>query len=274
MSIDAIRWAYKTPLKKASERLLLVSLADYADEDGLCFPSITTLVRKTLMNKRTIVAGLIALKEGRFIKDTGDRKGRTRSVIVYKVNNEAGAKMHPLDERKQVQKRTGSRCSFVPEAGAVLSTITINDPSLNHQSEVVAIPQSLDTPDFRQAFTAWVTYRKLPPVSQDALLRMSLRPGPAVATRAIQQAIAGQWQNVRFEDYSGGTKGQDFLRKSFSHMKMCRVHHHEFDTRIHGSLCPICYPDKEVTNNVQVKSLVAELAAGIGTVAKAPVDST
>ena len=263
MSVTAIRWAYEVPLKKASERHLLVSLADYGDEDGLCFPSISTLVRKTILNKRTILKGLVTLKDAGYIVDTGKRKGRSSQIIVYQVN--VRVRSSKSTGRKKAA-RPGAVLPLVP--GAVLpSSSMVYEPSLNHQKEpseiAVAIPKSLNTPDFQDAFRSWVAYRKLPPISQDALLKNLMRFGPDQAAERIRQAIAGQWLNVSMEDRNtNSSKPQDFLRKRLSHMKTCRIHRHEFDTRV-KSICPLCYPDTVVSKDRRTNELVGTVAEGM-----------
>lgn len=77
-------WALKQDVKNASAKLLLISLANYADEDGICWPSITRLAgdcsasRQTVMNstKRLIEMGLIEAK-----KRTGGSEYGAKSIL-------------------------------------------------------------------------------------------------------------------------------------------------------------------------------------------------
>ena len=86
MSHTAVGWAYEQKLP-SSEKFVLVTLADYADDKkGLCcWPSAATLQKKTCLNEKTITAAILSLRAAGFIEDTGQREGKTKSVIVYRL---------------------------------------------------------------------------------------------------------------------------------------------------------------------------------------------
>lgn len=83
MSLDATVWAWRANVSNASQRLILLSLADRAGEDHKCYPSIKRLVKDTKMNRKTIMKGLDDLEERSFIKFTGEIKGN--GVKVYQL---------------------------------------------------------------------------------------------------------------------------------------------------------------------------------------------
>ncbi|MFS8283307.1 DnaT-like ssDNA-binding domain-containing protein [Escherichia coli] len=86
MSRHATEWAWKTNPGSSSLKLILLSMADRADEYNLCYPSIERLVVDTSLNKKTVQAGLISLISLGLISDTGERKGATRRVRVFSLN--------------------------------------------------------------------------------------------------------------------------------------------------------------------------------------------
>ncbi|CAM8184551.1 DnaT-like ssDNA-binding domain-containing protein [Enterobacter rongchengensis] len=86
MSRNATEWAWKTNPGSSSLKLILLSMADRADEYNLCYPSIERLVVDTSLNKKTVQAGLISLIDLGLISDTGERKGATRRVRVFSLN--------------------------------------------------------------------------------------------------------------------------------------------------------------------------------------------
>jgi len=86
MSRHATEWAWKTNPGSSSLKLILLSMADRADEYNLCYPSIERLVVDTGLNKKTVQAGLISLIALGLISDTGERKGATRRVRVFSLN--------------------------------------------------------------------------------------------------------------------------------------------------------------------------------------------
>ncbi|EQS54479.1 hypothetical protein G808_02541 [Escherichia coli HVH 150 (4-3258106)] len=86
MSRHATDWAWETDPGSSSLKLILLSIADRADEYNLCYPSIERLVKDTCLNKKTVQAGLISLMKMGLISDTGERKGATKRVRVFSLN--------------------------------------------------------------------------------------------------------------------------------------------------------------------------------------------
>ena len=58
MSIDAYRWALKSRVGRSSAKMVLISLADRANENHVCFPSITRLEFDTELNRKTVISSL------------------------------------------------------------------------------------------------------------------------------------------------------------------------------------------------------------------------
>ena len=85
MSNAALNWAFSTALPKAVDKLLLVCLANYADDTGLCFPSQAKIVGDTSLDRKTVIAGMGRLAARGLITDTNDRKGATRQVVVWRL---------------------------------------------------------------------------------------------------------------------------------------------------------------------------------------------
>lgn len=87
MSIRMLNWAFHhvTGLP-STQKFVLVSLADRADEDGIYFASVRYLVEKTGLNRKTILSALAALEEKGIVTDTGGRLGKTHSVKVLRLS--------------------------------------------------------------------------------------------------------------------------------------------------------------------------------------------
>lgn len=55
MSIDALRWAFKlSAISAPGPKFVLVVLADYADEDGSCYPSVEKIAERTAIGRSTV----------------------------------------------------------------------------------------------------------------------------------------------------------------------------------------------------------------------------
>lgn len=97
MSLDATNWAWriKFPDRKGGslkplKRLILLSFADRAGEDHTCYPSVKRLEEDTNLDRKTIMKIIAELVEDQLIVDTGERKGQTKQVKVYKLIGVSG----------------------------------------------------------------------------------------------------------------------------------------------------------------------------------------
>ncbi|HCJ6926320.1 TPA: helix-turn-helix domain-containing protein [Vibrio cholerae] len=143
MSRAANDWAWSLDIKPASLKLLLLAMADRADEDHCCFPSIPRLEKDTGLNRKTILSGIKKLVECGVLKDTGEKRGRTMRVIVYKlVGVETGIKkldartvktapveMEPISEQCQNWNDSENGTLNSPENG------TLNRPENGTQNQ-------------------------------------------------------------------------------------------------------------------------------------------
>jgi len=86
MSIDAINFAWNIQGVSRSERLLLLSLADHANEQDLCWPSVKRLAEKALMSERLVQITLRKL-EAKNILATDPMRGPKGTNMYYLVGH-------------------------------------------------------------------------------------------------------------------------------------------------------------------------------------------
>lgn len=86
MSVQAITWAFSQRVESSAAKFVLVSLANFANENGEAYPCIRTISELTSLDRKTVLLALHRLKEAGLIDDTGKRKGRTLSVLVYQLS--------------------------------------------------------------------------------------------------------------------------------------------------------------------------------------------
>ncbi|WP_438272198.1 helix-turn-helix domain-containing protein [Serratia fonticola] len=110
MSIDALNWAKKTKTGKSSAKLVLTWLADMCGADLCAFPSIAALAEVTELDKKTVQASLQHLIAMGLIEDTGERRGRTRQIPVYRLIGieESVADAERTQKREHYQNRDRS----------------------------------------------------------------------------------------------------------------------------------------------------------------------
>jgi len=133
MSRAATEWAWRLNLK-ASQKLLLLSLADRADEHHCCYPSITRLMHDTGLDKKTIGKWINEMIQQGLLIDTGERKGITKRVRVLKLNLHFEFTQKGDRSIKANKPKTGN----VPKNGNIPKNGCLNDPkngSLNQSLE-------------------------------------------------------------------------------------------------------------------------------------------
>lgn len=90
MSVEATRFAWEVNLseykKRSTKRLVLLALADRANKEGLCFPSVARISKDTCLDRKTILSTIQDLISLNILLDTGERKGATMQVRVLQVN--------------------------------------------------------------------------------------------------------------------------------------------------------------------------------------------
>lgn len=114
MSWETQSWAAKQRPGSASAKLVLLGLASCADAHHCAYPSVDWLCEFGDLNRKTVIAALQRLEEGLcpFIEDTGERRGRTKQVKVYRLKAEhCGAAKATVPKTGQSQKRNSSGSS-------------------------------------------------------------------------------------------------------------------------------------------------------------------
>ena len=123
MSLDATVWAWKATVSCASERLVLLALADRAGDDHKCFPSLKRLEKDTTLNRKTIIKVLDELELKSLIKFTGEIKGN--GVKVYQLIGVFGR-----EDSKDTHTKKGT--STKNGTGVNLGTSSKNGTSTNN----------------------------------------------------------------------------------------------------------------------------------------------
>ena len=108
MSVNATRFAWECDLskttKRSAKRLVLLALADRANKENTCFPSIARVVKDTGMDRKTVMNTINDLIALGLISDTGERKGCTNQVKVLKINV-VKQESYPQDDKETTNKQ-------------------------------------------------------------------------------------------------------------------------------------------------------------------------
>lgn len=135
MSNEAITWAFKQSLPM-NEKFVLVSLADYADENNSCFPSMKKTAERIGCSPQT-VRTLVKKLEARGLVEVQPREhehgGSKSNRYVLAVGGQNIRPPIKSQGEGVKQARGGGSNGLEGEGQTVLSTVTLNEP-LNEPS--------------------------------------------------------------------------------------------------------------------------------------------
>ena len=163
MSITAIRWAWEAPIK-AGPKFVLVALAEHANDNGDCWPSLATLSRKCGMSRSCVSVHLKQLENAKFITKSYRRKheGR-RASNLYKLSINA----HPESLSKELQRPDPGNID--PESGPRL--VQDLDGYINHHKETPKNQSkkfvSCDGEEIKTVFLFWQKQMEYPKAKLD-----------------------------------------------------------------------------------------------------------
>ena len=96
MSVQATAWVLRNSRATLGTRLVILALADYADErGGSCWPSVKTICQETLLSERQVQYALRALEQmGEIVVEQkgGGRRSTKYRLIMAEVQN-----LHPSE---------------------------------------------------------------------------------------------------------------------------------------------------------------------------------
>ena len=87
MSFECMAWAVKQDTKTTTSKLILLMLANYADAERSCFPSINHIAKLCHCSERSVLRHIKILQEKGFIK-IGKVKGKVNNVNQYIVGSD------------------------------------------------------------------------------------------------------------------------------------------------------------------------------------------
>jgi hypothetical protein len=139
VSNEAITWALEQPVAKSSAKFVLVVMANLAGDNMTCWPSYRHLTDATAQDVKTVQAGLRRLREEGFISDTGERKGSTGQVIVYRLNTPAFGGVTPPAKTPEIPGNTPKNGALSPEPKTPVfpdktPVFPGKDPQISHET--------------------------------------------------------------------------------------------------------------------------------------------
>jgi len=220
MSLDATRWAWKQNVKP-SQKLVLLSLADRANEENCCFPSVARLENDTCLNRKTImesikkleIMGLISIE-----KSTG--KGNKYQLIGvenrHEIINKPVPKTTPVPKTvlvpetgqqpvpKTGQGSTKNGTGTSPKNGTLIyqSNLSSNLPTESRKYKSIDLENLPDQINAESA-KGFIDHRKLikKPLTQrafDMAMKEALKAGEVglTANEIIDRTVMKGWRGI------------------------------------------------------------------------------
>jgi Helix-turn-helix domain len=92
-----------------SQRLLMLALADHANDQGLCWPSTKTLAGKACMNVRTVLRTLKDLESGKWLtvaRRSHEHRGNTYQLSLERLHSHDSVKRDSVSHDKLSHDKT------------------------------------------------------------------------------------------------------------------------------------------------------------------------
>lgn len=129
MSVRTMARVWELSQHRGNDLLMLLAIADFADDEGNAYPSVQTLAQKCRMKARNTTAILTAIrKSGELeVRPNEGPKGTNRYRIVLPSR--------PLQKRAGVQIHAGMQKRAAPPAETCRKPLQnpADEPSVNHQ---------------------------------------------------------------------------------------------------------------------------------------------
>lgn len=135
MSIQAISSAIALRGVTATEKLLMIALANYADADSRCYPSHRVLADDTCLTERTILSALKSLEAQGFVsRFERRRQDGSRASDLIKLDFERGFQQ-PADISPPEEIDVPSKPQLTVIGGETVSPPTTFEPRINRQKK-------------------------------------------------------------------------------------------------------------------------------------------
>ncbi|HEY7823361.1 MAG TPA: helix-turn-helix domain-containing protein, partial [Acidimicrobiia bacterium] len=96
MSLEAMNWAWEQPVAKSTNKLVLLALADHANADGECWPSMKRIAERSDISPRQVSRAINELVELGLVEKAsrrrhgGQYRGWDYRVIVQRTPASSG----------------------------------------------------------------------------------------------------------------------------------------------------------------------------------------
>lgn len=133
--LNKLSWAWSVKTGRATTKLVLIALVECADKNTLlAYPSISYIVERTELNRKTVMLAISELKGSGLIEDTESRTGFSKQIPIYRVLV-GNVPTEPTPKTKKVPKTGQSKNRDNTENGTVPNYTGDSTDFYNEQSQ-------------------------------------------------------------------------------------------------------------------------------------------
>lgn len=216
LHVTSMVWRH-APVADQASLLVLLALADWADDEGRCWPSVSSIAMKARMSERNVRYVITKLRDDDLIEIDGGKGGRAQTnlyrITMRRLQGKPPSVEQPdlILESERLQPLQGlegpetlqnpSKPCKIPPLNPATAIAAERLGTVSTERLDVSIPENLKTPEFLVAWSEWLAdrkERKKPVTSRAARMQLDdlALMGPELAVKSIKQSIANRWQGL------------------------------------------------------------------------------
>jgi hypothetical protein len=223
MSLQISTRAWSVTGITMTQKLVLMRLADYANDQGACWPSVAAMARECCCTERSVYTAIAELEKQGHIT----RQNRCGTSSVYHIDPCTTFTPEPRSPLNQIhtppEPDSYPPCTtFTPPLNDVHPNRnrTVIEPPLNHHKgdlfddapkkpkrkkresiPLEEIKLAFESEAFAKAWADFVEMRReirkpIPGISAKAMMAQLQRDGEELAIAKLNQSVLGSWQNL------------------------------------------------------------------------------
>jgi hypothetical protein len=209
MSIWAVNWALNEQLPSPTSKLLLVALANFANDEDEAWPHLETLESMVGVSKRTVLRGLRELCDGGWISRLqgfadGPRGGLVKVNSVYRLNLPETVTRrcgHGADRPGQLRETPSQVRSDTGDT--TVPSVNKSPSQVRGDMDVTTVDRS-DTGDTTVVTLVTPLYKEEPSVEPSDLTPLPPTPPPSMLVDGSGGVGSGPESDPDVEDSRGG----------------------------------------------------------------------
>lgn len=138
MSIQAVAWVLGLDIPDPHQKLILISLANHANAEGFCWPTMKTIGKEASCDRRTVMRRLPNLIAAGLVRVIEATEGKQKLAHTYQLllpgcdhQSQPPSRQKPARASKTLRPRVTRGCDSAVTTDNHHSTITSSKPPSN-----------------------------------------------------------------------------------------------------------------------------------------------